>query len=997
MGAAKRAPRRRVTGAIVAAALAGGVAVGVVAASREPSIEAQRCAAGEAPTVAEAVAAAHGCDDDVVVTGALDPWTALVATPRGTLRQEVTAGAVRTDVNGAWEPVDPRVVVAPGTGVLRVAAPVTPISFSRASRGRAVTFETEAGDVALTVPVSLGAPRVDGTHVVYPLLAATGQPVDGAVLTVEVHADGSGVTPAIELRDREAYEQVRAAAGADGLGFEVVAEDGLSVHPADVGFTVVDGTGATVLAGRAAYQWDSAGAGEPGALEYSGLALADGTARPTSDDEGHEGAVLSPAPGDSRAELHATATERGTVFLAADQAMLEDASTTWPVVIDPPISGIVRNDWTVLRSSFPPLHRTSASEGVGRCRPADDASCTGDFSSRMFWRFTSMSVLKELKDDDVVAAEFSAYGTHSYDCSGAGLQLHLMSGPVSSATTWSNQPTSVASLSTRNPKHRSTCDGAYWVTWDATQAAKSKAGSASEMTLGLRASSESSMTSWRRYQMHTAKLSVEYNRAPATPTGRKTIVGTTDVGCLSGAYIATTTPKLQADSVDPDGQNVILEFDVLKGSTVVWSRTTAAGTGARLVTVPSGTLAANSSYTWRVRAQDTDGRRSGYASQPCSFSIDTTKPAPPVITPVKDTSAYPQIEAVYEDGKERGGIGLTGCFKISSSSDAVLFKYHWKDDGNSLGREATPAGGVAVVCHPAGHPQTTGPGYITVRVYDRANQNAQGTYEYDVATAREDGVWTFDGKTKNVSDQSVQDAGEAGKSGYLRFAVAPSWTTGPHTLFQSREGDFAPVFDGDDEAVTDSPVIDSSRSFVVSAHVRLDGNLTEGQSVLSQDGLRASAWRLRYVATGCKTTTSGSCWSFTMLEDDGGTARSVYSTVEPAKGSWTHLSAAYDSKTKKLGLWVCDIGTPTQPGLGEPVSSFGTAPASMWKAGGVFAVGRALKSGAGSEYWNGVIDNVRIFKGEVVAESKIRRMCQGAEATDFAAGEDALDPTQKEK
>ncbi|WP_157732596.1 polymorphic toxin-type HINT domain-containing protein [Cellulomonas sp. PSBB021] len=370
--------------------------------------------------MAEAVAAAHGCDDDVVVTGALDPWTALVATPRGTLRQEVTAGAVRTDVNGAWEPVDPRVVVAPGTGVLRVAAPVTPITFSRASRGRAVTFETEAGDVALTVPVSLGAPRVDGTHVVYPLLAATGQPVDGAVLTVEVHADGSGVTPAIELRDREAYEQVRAAAGADGLGFEVVAEDGLSVHPADVGFTVVDGTGATVLAGGAAYQWDSAGAGEPGALEYSGLALADGTARPTSDDEGHEGAVLSPAPGDSRAELHATATERGTAFLAADQAMLEDASTTWPVVIDPPISGIVRNDWTVLRSSFPPLHRTSASEGVGRCRPADDASCTGDFSSRMFWRFTSMSVLKELKDDDVVAAFDSVVGGAS-GLLGAGL------------------------------------------------------------------------------------------------------------------------------------------------------------------------------------------------------------------------------------------------------------------------------------------------------------------------------------------------------------------------------------------------------------------------------------------------------------------------------------------------------------------------------------------------------------------------------------------------
>jgi hypothetical protein len=53
--------------------------------------------------------------------------------------------------------------------------------------------------------------------------------------------------------------------------------------------------------------------------------------------------------------------------------------------------------------------------------------------------------------------------------------------------------------------------------------------------------------------------------------------------------------------------------------------------------------------------------------------------------------------------------------------------------------------------------------------------------------------------------------------------------------------------------------------------------------------------------------------------------------------------------------------------------------------------------GVPDNYWRGRVDNVRVFDGQIVAENKIRRLCQGADDVDFRGGAPALDPTRKDK
>jgi hypothetical protein len=215
-------------------------------------------------------------------------------------------------------------------------------------------------------------------------------------------------------------------------------------------------------------------------------------------------------------------------------------------------------------------------------------------------------------------------------------------------------------------------------------------------------------------------------------------------------------------------------------------------------------------------------------------------------------------------------------------------------------------------------------------------------------------------------------------------------------LFNSRQNDVAVGFDGvDDEGSTASPVFDTTKSFVVSAHVRLDDD-SKWRTVIAQESVTRNAWQLTYRPSSCPFANwTGGCWMFGIdNEKSGGAWRTVYAPVKVRIGEWTHLTAEVDQSTQKLRLWVCDVGTPENPAPGEPVLTVATGPDKLWQAGGPVVVGRGQVAGAKADFWDGTIDNVRLFKGEVVAAAKIRRMCQGAEANDFVAGgEDALDPT----
>ena len=972
---------RRVIGSAVAVVLVAGGAYAAV----EMADEDLDCSASEAPTIDEALVLAVTCGHDVVALDTLNPQSSLTATPRGTVRATFDQSAVRTDVSGSWEPVDPSVVVDEDSGEIRVASPVNPITFSPADGSGFISMTSPEGVVSLDVPMALGAPRVDGTRVSWAVLDAAGEVIDGVELTAQVHADASGVTPLIEVRDALAYAALERAAGGE-VGFEVVTSEGLSVAANDSGgIDLVGQSGEAVLVAAEPLQWDSSGGDGP---KQPGLAA-------VGDDP-----ATAPVEGDVVATMPLDIVEETRALVTVDQQMVDDPSTQWPITIDPALSAKTLNEWLVVRdySGWGSKYGSakgddlSGNEGVGYCAPA--STCTQVHRSRAFWNFDIWS-LPYIKAEDLVEAKFRVRGTHSWSCTKKTLDLYLTAA-FTASTGWSNQPSTKSKQDSQTPTHYGTsCPGSDMDEWSILAAAKQYAGTTSDMTLGLRAASETE-GSWWRYDMGSAQVQVEYNRAPSVPKSMQMIVGNHVHKCSDSTILMNDTqPQLSVTATDPDsGDRVRATIQIYQGDTQVWVygfQLSDPGT-VFYKTVPNGELTSGT-YKWRARAWDRDELVSPWTDW-CPFRIDTERPDPPSVTPLPQSSD-PTIEAEYWTDLETGGVGMKGCFELASNDDQpVTFTYSFIQTLRQT--VAVGAAGKSKVCMPDNgrYPMRAGPDTLTVRVTDKAGNTSELTeYHFDVATAREDGIWSFDSRGSSIRDESPSASGGADGAGAL-IVVDPTWMEGPHTLFGSRAGDWAMGFNGSSsQAYTESSVFGESESFVVAAHVNPE-TVSSRRAVITQDSVSTAGWSVGTAVSGCPSGMS-SCWAFWAYDPVAKTTKTVASSVPPSANQWTQLTAEYDKTRGRMRLWVCEIGTPDSAKSGEPVVASGAAPTTMPLAVGPFVLGRGKSGGVDAYWWKGQIDNVRLFKGEVVADAKIRRMCQGAEANQFDDGIKALDPTTK--
>lgn len=144
-------------------------------------------------------------------------------------------------------------------------------------------------------------------------------------------------------------------------------------------------------------------------------------------------------------------------------------------------------------------------------------------------------------------------------------------------------------------------------------------------------------------------------------------------------------------------------------------------------------------------------------------------------------------------------------------------------------------------------------------------------------------------------------------------------------------------------AGTERPIVNTMRSFAVSAWVRLEkGDRT--RTVLSQDGASKSGFYLKYDAAYHK-------WAFSRVKADSeetGTYQAI--SPEPAVlNSWTHLVGVFNRNTGKLQIYVNG-----EPGTESPVVS------SLWLADGGFQIGRSKWLGAQADHWLGQIDDVQV-------------------------------------
>lgn len=1061
---------------VIAIALAAGGAFAVETMRAEGEVVAD-CSVSSARFEPEAFALAEACGKDIEIEALRTVYDTFWATPRQTIRADASSGAVRTDLSGDWEATDATVSLdESGLPQVAAPVYDMDLTGETSDGGPFMTMRADSLALSMGLPdgLGLGAPEIDATDasiVTYPVRVSGGEEIDGADLVLTIHPDATGYTPVLRIADAAAGEALIAAAGDEGLGFVVdvsggleltdqqpeiegmapdpvpadgtpdgawedptgvgddaagvsedsapsakslagsASEDGAEEGPVE-GFYAVDPAGTLTFTGAPGWQWDSvAASAEAGSVSASRAAAVDGAA--SMDSAGVASVEVAQADGRAVALDTVIAEDGRSAVIRADEDMVTDPSGSYPVFVDPAVSGS-RSAWTSLKAAWPTSTggwKFPDSSGMGYCNVNLDLVCQRSGFQRLVWQFSGLSFVGGLSSADVVSATFRVHGTHSYNCTKTTMYLYRTPS-INASTNWSNHAgtwdSSYHISNASDAYYSSACGGPHGTEWNATEVGKLMATNGwSGIHLGLRGEAASDMDTWKKLR-YDARFSVEYNRAPASPFNYQTIIDGANIGCSTNASSPKTSrslrPSLSVVGKDPDKQQVSVQFVVIKNSNNErvwesdWRPWQSPGTsGVRFtMRVPEGEeLDSGGSYRWRAQIKDSGGRMVGYADTPaCYFRIDISAPAEARITPLRD---HPDAEAYYESGQERGGVGLTGCFEIyapSTDSSKLVWGYATRtpqDDPITLDSTRT------VIACPT--PEGTGPKFLYVKIWDKAGLTSETEYEFDVATAREDGVWTFDDPEDPGQDTAVFDADrdEYLSAGQLSFSADRTFGPGPHQEFGARDGDSALRTRVGKIAWTDAPVVDTTTSFVVSAHVKLDPDTdrTGWYTALSQEGPLYNGFRLGYRPTSCPTT-DGACWTFGVNREVRSNSTTFALSAVPVQfGQWVHLLGEYDKPAGKLRLYVCDAGTPDNPAVGEPILAEASMTANLPQTPGRFVVGRGFVGGAASNYWTGHVDNVRVFRGEVLAQAKIRRLCQGAEASSYVGGNgvDDVDPT----
>ncbi len=979
--------RRRLGPLAAGAAVVGLVAtagvVWIVAAPTVPPVDCSSLQANHAPA---ANVLAIACDADVEVTDERTPWASTWAGPDGTFRMDMTSVPQVAQVDGEWVPVDSTLVE--GEATIKVAAPVFPIFLNPggpAGAGKPLgSIERDGHVFEIWFPLDLPVPTVEKSQVLYDL-------GDGIRLAVTVNADTTGFIPVLEVADPEAAVQLeelldsaRAAKGLPGSGLElaypVTVSDEVTLTVDEFAqMQALDAEGEVLFSSPPPLMWDSSGETIVVGSEVTEVEATNRTLQPSGGD--HVATML-------------TRLNDSTLVVTPDAAMLSSADTVWPVYIDPGIYGeqqasqriaVRTGGYTNTLGNWEDATSSLRGEGTGNC--SDVATCNVAFKQRLVWRFDGLSEIASLATDDVISASFTVNGVHSFDCEARKTTL-WRTADIAGAPLWDNLDW-IEPLGYREESQRANCPNGTpgLKEFDATAGFEWVAAmDSTTISLGLLVD-ESSMLGWKRFT-NDATISVEYNRAPNVPTAQS-FSSPSVTTCTTGIgrpVIATNTPMLSATFSDPDGGMVSPYFQVARVSNLdvfVWrtpevpAEVLSGSTGTAVV---PGILTNGVAYAWRAMAFD--GSLRAYTEW-CEFSVDTVAPSVPSVKPVTVGAL-----AAYPENRERSGVGLTGQFTVHRiyDQDVVAFQYGFNDPLMTL--TAVPdSNGAATISFT---PTTAGPVTLTVRSRDLAgNFSPTRSYVFQVGTPSEDGIWTLD------EGNGLTAADSAGADRPLTVTGA-TWTDGPHALFDSREDDGALQFDGiNDFAQSTAPVVNTTDSFAVSTHVLLDPSGMSGtqvRTVLSQDGASVSGFRLEY-RPSCPGT-SGGCWAFAMADNPSGNSETVVHSTRPViGGEWTHLVGAYNATTDELSLWVCEVGTPQDPAIGEPIKTTVSRTVMPWPTTAGLQLGRSLAGGTHTSYWDGSIDNVRVFDGQVLSEAKIRRLCQGAEATDFVQGDNAFDPT----
>lgn len=591
---------------------------------------------------ASALAATSG--EPVEVTSATSQTNQVMAQPDGSFVLESTREAVRTDINGGWEPIDTTLAVA-ADGSVSPRAITIPVEFGAGDSSRVVTAGAGSDAWAFDlVGVTLPDPVVSGSQVTYPAV----RPGVDLVLT----AHPSGVTDALV---------VKSAAAAQGLVSDPLEFEGTSAGlnvtaSADGGLVATNPVTGTTLVAGAPVAWDSSGGGQ-------------GSDKPDADSSGT--GEVHPLPG---AEVVDDGVGAGdsqvSVSVVPPAGLVNDPTTAYPLFLDPPIAGldsaayltVHSNGWDYFNNSAQPMR-------VGNCGWAE---CNPDTQgvARSFFTFSTPSLAHADADPVVYYAKVSVQQIWNATSSAQPVNLRSADSTFSATTNWpgptGNQIEQISSAAGGG----SNADA--WLNFDSDPVREYvEDRAASELSLlrfGLRAPNESDRNQWKKFN-NQASLTVKYGYAPRIDSASASPM----ISCPGKVVYAANKSFTMTETVTAFGSSGggISYARVLNNSDLVqfWS----SGWG----TSPSGATPtlADGVYTWRVGArQEVTGYVGPQTWTGLTAHVFTVDSQVPTSSGVISSDDYP-VDSWGQPAGYAGKFNLTGL-----PSDVVGVKYSFNND-----------------------------------------------------------------------------------------------------------------------------------------------------------------------------------------------------------------------------------------------------------------------------------------------------------------------------
>ncbi|MEU5163912.1 LamG-like jellyroll fold domain-containing protein [Streptomyces sp. NPDC020875] len=936
-------------------------------AARGPAAEAPRAKprpAAEQPRSApderRARAVAETSGRKVEVTALRDERSETWANPDGTFTRKEYALPVRALKNGKWTEVDTRLTRLPG-GRLTPRAATAAMTFGGEGDRVFATLVRDGRSFSVSWPDPLPRPKVNGSAATYRGV------LPGVDLVVRAEADG--FSHLLVVKSAKAAAHPRLAA----LSLPLTSAGLRLSRGADGGLKAADHTGGTVFEAPQPVMWDSGPApvrppdGVPAAAPPEGARVADVGLR----------------------------VDRGSLALTPDPRLLRGAGTRYPVYIDPVARTATRTGWTWVSSGNPGLEGwkfpnsddgVESGKGVGRCPANVSVRCanTNDVQRQYYALPTG-----GFEGKTILSAEFSITLVHTYNSELRPVELHRMnsggSSAINSGTNWNNKPTSkglidTASAATPTGSCTATNQNVRFNVKSALQSAANKGWDTS--TFGLMAASEDSYASWKRF-CNNGALEVTYNRLPYQPLMSELTMspgGKCTYG-QSAEHLVNAAPRLNAVVWDPDhgdaggnSEQVRAQFAVfwtaadgtVKRHTVTtgykttrndperehsgWQRfqytagTDLPGDGTGAFTLPQNTV-----IGWESRAGDEHGwspwSSEGSATR-CEFLLDSTKPAAPTVT----STDYPDDELWHS------GIGDYGSFSFYSPGiDIVKYTYTFSGEETRSVVPEEPNRPATV----RWMPKTFGSKTLEVSAVDQAGnkQYLKQTYVFDVARGRSPKAsWSLAdpaGSPRAVGGDGAPDA-TAGSG--VTFGV-----DGPHGSVLT-----AAELDGGPNAYLSAgrSVVDTGKTFAVSAWVLLPTVPTTSMTVVSQDGIAQSGFSLGFDASTGR-------WSFVTPDTDLDSMLSWQVLgPRPVAGEWTHLVGVYDrderSSASSRGSLRMYVNGTLVPGQVQERPT-------TWNASGPLQIGRALNHSGYTANLRGSVAGVQIFD-RVVTQAETRKL-----------------------